>query len=64
MTRDDVKPALALAKAAITSDCEGLKGLIRSAFQEVLEAHMTEADRPGFARGCLVRANATGMSQA
>ena len=43
MTKDEVKPALALAKEAFSSDAEGLKGSIRAAFQEVLEAQMMEA---------------------
>ena len=38
MTKDEVKPALALAKEAFASDREGLKGLIRAAFQEVLKS--------------------------
>lgn len=43
MTEKSVKPVLALAKEAIASDAEGLKSLMRSAFQEVLEAEMTAA---------------------
>ena len=43
MTEKSVKPVLALAKEAIASDAEGLKSLMRAAFQEVLEAEMTEA---------------------
>jgi len=43
MTIKDVKPALALAIEAMSSDREGLKEVIRAVFQEVLEAEMTEA---------------------
>jgi putative transposase len=43
MTERTIKPVLALAKEAIASDAEGLKALMRAAFQEVLEAEMTEA---------------------
>jgi transposase-like protein len=43
MTEKTIKPVLALAKEAIASDAEGLKALMRAAFQEVLEAEMTEA---------------------
>jgi len=43
MTTKDVKPALALAIEAMSSDREGLKEVIRAVFQEVLEAEMTEA---------------------
>ena len=43
MTEKTIKPVVALAKEAIASDAEGLKTLIRAAFQEVLEAEMTEA---------------------
>ena len=32
-----------MAKEAIASDAEGLKALLRAAFEEVLEAEMTEA---------------------
>ena len=43
MTEKIIKPVAALAKEAIASDAEGLKALMRAAFQEVLEAEMTEA---------------------
>ena len=43
MTIKDVKPALALAIEAFSSDREGFKEVIRAVFQEVLEAEMTEA---------------------
>ena len=43
MTEKTIKPVVALAKEAIASDAEGLKALLRAAFQEVLEAEMTEA---------------------
>ena len=43
MTEKSIKPVVALAKEAIASDAEGLKTLMRAAFQEVLEAEMTEA---------------------
>src|SRR5262245_66475611 len=43
MTEKSIKPVVALAKEAIASDAEGLKALMRAAFQEVLEAEMTEA---------------------
>src|SRR5262245_34476363 len=43
MTEKSIKPVAALAKEAIASDAEGLKALMRAAFQEVLEAEMTEA---------------------
>jgi len=43
MTGKTIKPVVALAKEAIASDAEGLKALMRAAFQEVLEAEMTEA---------------------
>jgi putative transposase len=43
MTEKTIKPVVALAKEAIASDAEGLKALMRAAFQEVLEAEMTEA---------------------
>ena len=43
MTEKTIKPVAALAKEAIASDAEGLKALMRAAFQEVLEAEMTEA---------------------
>ena len=42
MTEKTIKPVVALAKEAIASDAEGLKALMRAAFQEVLEAEMTE----------------------
>ena len=43
MTEKINKPHLSLAKEAIRSDGEGLKALIKAAFQEVLEAEMSEA---------------------
>jgi putative transposase len=43
MTEKTIKPVVALAKEAIAADAEGLKALMRAAFQEVLEAEMTEA---------------------
>jgi putative transposase len=43
MTEKSINPVVALAKEAIASDAEGLKALMRAAFQEVLEAEMTEA---------------------
>jgi putative transposase len=43
MTEKQIKTTLALAKETIASDAEGLKALMRAAFQEVLEAEMTEA---------------------
>lgn len=49
MTEKSIRPALAMAKEALLSDGEGLKRLIRSAFQEVLEAEM--ADALGAAKG-------------
>ena len=43
MTVKTIRPALALAKEAFVGDAEGLKGLMRAALQEVLEAEMVEA---------------------
>jgi putative transposase len=43
MTEKTIKPVVALAKEAIAADAEGLKALMRAAFQEVLGAEMTEA---------------------
>jgi phosphoenolpyruvate carboxylase len=42
MTKQDVKPTLALAKEAFESDQDGLKELFRMTLQQVLEAEMTE----------------------
>jgi putative transposase len=43
MTGKNVNAVVSLAKEAITGDAEGLKALMRAAFQEVLEAEMREA---------------------
>jgi putative transposase len=43
MTEKTHRPALALAKEALAADAEGLKTLLRSALQDVLEAEMVEA---------------------
>lgn len=43
MTKDTVRPALALAKETFSFDREGVKELFRAALQDVLEAQMSQA---------------------
>ena len=43
MTKDKIKPSLAVAKEAFLSDGEGLKALFRGVLHEVLETEMTQA---------------------
>ena len=65
MTKIEAKPAVAAVKELLTQDRDGLREIVRTVMQEMLEAEMDEAlgaaknertpDRLGYRSGCHTR---------